>query len=391
MDEERLLREDDFRQEAMHGYPVYKLLRAVNRQYPNNGFINYVDVTEDIYDSNERQLIDEDLRDLINEALQETYINIARDEVWSFPTVPGQREYALPEDCDLRDIQEVTRTFCQHRGPMMPGPVPGPDVVFSLTFYPNGGTGVMEPIEANIGETITLPGCTFTAPGEDPFTGWNIGEKIYQPGDEISMYADMIATAVWGTQVPEYQVRFTVNPIVGNMNGEQNVVEYVPSGEAVPTLPTVTLNPGFLSRGWSLDGTNPIDDETILSTPVTSPKNYVLLSTGIKYTVNIYVSTPGGTGILHFVPVGGTTETRTMTYGGAPFTFTLQYGQTIRDLFSLLKMYDSTNSTSVADLVNVPVTSDRDIPVAVPVVQPYDGGGATPEDPGRDPELEGGN
>lgn len=93
------------------GYPVYKLLRAVNRQYPNNGFINYTDVTETIYDSEEEEdkIISEDLRDLINEALSETYIYIAKDEVYTIPTVAGQREYALPEDCDLRDIQEVVR------------------------------------------------------------------------------------------------------------------------------------------------------------------------------------------------------------------------------------------------------------------------------------------
>lgn len=111
-------------------YPVYKLLRAVNRQYPNNGFINYVDVREDIYDTEEtKRLIDEDLRDLINEAIQEVYKDIAIDETYSFPTVPGQREYALPEDCDLRDIQEVTRTFVGIRGPLRPpfGPNQEPD------------------------------------------------------------------------------------------------------------------------------------------------------------------------------------------------------------------------------------------------------------------------
>lgn len=76
------------------GYPVYKLLRAVNRQYPNNGFINYVDVTESIYDSEDEdkhRLIDEDVRDLINEALNETYIHIAKDEVFTFPTVPRSK------------------------------------------------------------------------------------------------------------------------------------------------------------------------------------------------------------------------------------------------------------------------------------------------------------
>ena len=101
-------------------YPVYKLLRQVNRQYPNNGFINYVDVNEDIYPN---MIVDEDMRDIINECLQEIYKDVALDEVFSFPTVPGQVEYALPEDCDLRDIQEVTRWgYNANHRPL--GPVP---------------------------------------------------------------------------------------------------------------------------------------------------------------------------------------------------------------------------------------------------------------------------
>jgi disulfide oxidoreductase YuzD len=109
------------------GYPVYKLLRAVNRQYPNNGFINYVDVNEDMPNENgEKHIIDEDLRDLINEALNETYIHIAKDEVFTFPTVPGQREYVLPTDCDLRDIQEVVRRGIRPPRPSQCGCYPPP-------------------------------------------------------------------------------------------------------------------------------------------------------------------------------------------------------------------------------------------------------------------------
>lgn len=191
------------------GYPVYKLLRAVNRQYPNNGFINYVDVRDDMYDTDDpetNKIIDEDLRDLINETLQETYINVARDEVFSFPTVPGQREYVLPDDCDLRDIQEVTRTFRGNRGPWVPPPS-GLTRIYSVTFYSNEGEGTMEPIEANIGETITLPECEFTPPEGYVFKCWNIGEKEYEPGDQVSMYANLTATAVW--EKVRYEITLT--------------------------------------------------------------------------------------------------------------------------------------------------------------------------------------
>lgn len=90
-------------------YPAYKLIRTINRQYPNNGFINAVNVSEDTYE-NQHDIIDEDLRDIINECLREVYKDIALEEEWSFPTVAGQNQYSLPQDCDLRDICEVTRT-----------------------------------------------------------------------------------------------------------------------------------------------------------------------------------------------------------------------------------------------------------------------------------------
>lgn len=88
-------------------YPAYKLIRSINRTYPNNGFINAVDVNEETY---EGMIIDEDFRDIINECLQEVYKDVAIEEEFSFPTVPGQNQYVLPDDCDLRDVVEVTRT-----------------------------------------------------------------------------------------------------------------------------------------------------------------------------------------------------------------------------------------------------------------------------------------
>lgn len=197
------------------GYPIYKLLRAVNRQYPNNGFINYVDVREDMYNG---ELIDEDLRDLINETIQEVYKDVAIDEVYSFPTVPGQNQYVLPEDCDLRDIQEVTRTFQGWRGPLCPPPGPPPlTPVYTLYFDNNGkvirsdgtvyylsGDGVMEPMECEIGEKITLPDCEFDPPDKYIFRCWEVNGVEYNPGDEIEMQGDFIATPIWT------QVQFTL-------------------------------------------------------------------------------------------------------------------------------------------------------------------------------------
>jgi hypothetical protein len=189
-------------------YPIYKLLRAVNRQYPNNGFINYVDVREDMYN---HELIDEDLRDLINETIQEVYKDVAIDEVWSFPTVPGQNQYVLPEDCDLRDIQEVTRTFVGCRGPLRPpfGPVPGP-----------------------------IP------PGPDP------------QHDKTVVFS---INPLQGTMTSEH----------GTQTSAGTIEYYIEDGGYLTEIPTVTVASGYIFLGWSLDGTTIVTEEELLNTPIT--------------------------------------------------------------------------------------------------------------------------
>ena len=273
------------------GYPVYKLLRAVNRQYPNNGFINAVDVREDLYGDVEDEIIDEDLRDLINETLQEVYIHVAVDEVYSFPTVAGQKEYSLPEDCDLRDIQEVTRTF---RGYRVPPPPPGPPPIkptFELTFYANGGTGEMEPMEAEIGEKLILPECTFTPPDGLTFKCWDINGRECQPGDEVAMYANLTVMPIW----------------------------------------------------W----------------------------VGEEYTITMYISTFGGTGILHYQRPGEVEHTLTMTYSGEPFVFKVVAGSSIGSVFTVLELHDE-DDNRLASYTSFTPEHDTQIPMAVPVVTPPD-------------------
>lgn len=131
-------------------YPAYKLIRAVNRQYPNNGFINAVSVDEETYRDREEpytDIIPEDFRDIINDCLMDIYKEVAVEEVFSFPTIPGQNQYMLPDDCDLRDICEVTRVFG--------GPNPHP-------------FGFIKPIEEIEGDTPPPP----DMPDNGPYPGW---------------------------------------------------------------------------------------------------------------------------------------------------------------------------------------------------------------------------
>lgn len=277
------------------GYPIYKLLRAVNRQYPNNGFITPVDVREDTYND----MIDEDLRDLINETIQEVYKDVALDEVYSFPTVPGQNQYVLPEDCDLRDIQEVTRTYRGVRGPLpTPPPWPGPTPqTVEVTFDANGGTGTMPPISVTYGEIFIVPECDFVAPEDKEFKYWtdNAGNEL-RPGDEVTFYENETLSAYWDDVDPE--------PV------------------------------------WEI-------------------------------LVRIFVTTPGGVGILHYQPIGGPEQTMTIAYADPGFTIDTHANVPLSDLFTVLEMHDA-NDVFIEglDFVDIVPTEDMEIGCAVPVVEP---------------------
>ena len=273
------------------GYPIYKLLRAVNRQYPNNGFINYVDVREDTYDNTEDQMIDEDLRDLINETIQEVYKDVAIDEVYSFPTVPGQNQYVLPEDCDLRDIQEVTRTYQGFRGPLPrpfgPDPDPGDGNIVMFTISEVFGTLVATQGTMIGDNTVTYSVISGDTVPEVPvaninplydFLGWSIDGTTVIPIDEIlsmPITEPITFTALVDTHYTfDHTVTFTVNPLNGSINGASVERYQVADGQTVPNLPTVTPNTGKEFLGWTLDGTTIIDNSVILSTPVTEDIEY---------------------------------------------------------------------------------------------------------------------
>ena len=392
------------------GYPVYKLIRAVNRQYPNNGFINYVDVKEDMYRDKEEpytDIIDEDLRDLINEAIQEVYIHIARDEVFSFPTVPGQKEYSLPEDCDLRDIQEVTRTFYDRRGPLVPPP-PIPDgEIYIVSFYPNGGSGYMPSIKVNAGTTIILPTCEFTPPDESmSFFFWRDenGDR-FNPGEDVVVYGDMSFTAVWkaGPVDPGRDVTFSINPIEGTFeNGEVSVTYEIPQEEAIENCPLVVPNEGYVFTdtwrvGENVYTTDEIEEMAVTENMLIEPiLEYNPLGpgtgagggdTGTIRTATLSFDANGGTGTMSSIV---SQKNSTITLPAC--TFTGPDGRTFVSWRIDGTTYSAGASYTFPRTGGITAYAQWS---AVPVVTPDpeqpgdngDGGeGSNPLDPGRDPE-----
>lgn len=64
-----------------------------------------------------------------------------------------------------------------------------------VTFDNGGGTGTMDPVWAE-GE-YTLPKCGFTAPAGKQFQCWLVADQQKQPGERITVSADVTVSASW--------------------------------------------------------------------------------------------------------------------------------------------------------------------------------------------------
>ncbi|MBR4201884.1 MAG: dockerin type I repeat-containing protein [Oscillospiraceae bacterium] len=62
-----------------------------------------------------------------------------------------------------------------------------------ISFDANGGTGIMQPVKATVGEQFVLPECTFGAPYEMEFGSWEQGK----PGEKITIAGDTVIKAQW--------------------------------------------------------------------------------------------------------------------------------------------------------------------------------------------------
>lgn len=68
---------------------------------------------------------------------------------------------------------------------------------YTVTFASNGGGGEMERVSVAGGTSYALPACKFTAPANQKFKAWKIGEAEYAPGTAIAVKGSISVTAVW--------------------------------------------------------------------------------------------------------------------------------------------------------------------------------------------------
>ena len=71
------------------------------------------------------------------------------------------------------------------------------DLGYTAKFTSNCGVGVQKDITVKAGEKLTLPACTFIAPGGMVFDCWQKDSNIYKPGEQVSITENTSFTAIW--------------------------------------------------------------------------------------------------------------------------------------------------------------------------------------------------
>ena len=118
----------------------------------------------------------------------------------------------------------------------------------NLVFYPNGGSGTMDPMKVNTAAVINLPANQFTRTGYS-FAGWATsatGEIVYTDEQEFVMPTDSTVAlyAVWSASTNE--LRFNANGGTGTMAS----MHIAATKSAELTSCTFTRN-GYKFIGWS--------------------------------------------------------------------------------------------------------------------------------------------
>lgn len=150
----------------------------------------------------------------------------------------------------------------------------------------NEGTGSMVTMNVTIGETYTLPDCTFTTPEGKVFKEWSvvIGNSdavAKNPGDEIEVTADTTVTAVWAT-------KFMVNVIAKDTDGNELAADITGNGkyfEGTKASLSAKVVEGYNFKGWYLHS-----DEKPYYTgnPINTTNNFEYTVEGDAYLTAVY-------------------------------------------------------------------------------------------------------
>ena len=118
----------------------------------------------------------------------------------------------------------------------------------TVSFNKNGGTGDnVSYTYLPVGKEVTLPECTYTAPANKQFAGWQVGDETKQPGATFILLDgenDYVVNAVW-ENIP-------ANALTGTV-AISGTLKY---GEVLTASVTGSNNTGIFIYQWQRNGAN---------------------------------------------------------------------------------------------------------------------------------------
>ena len=161
------------------------------------------------------------------------------------------------------------------------------DIKVTVTYDANGGSGDMAAATMKQGSTYTLLESTFTAPANQKFKCWKIGNDEYAAGAEITVNEDAKVEAVWEDIMVD--VNFDAGEGSGSMNKES-----VKKGSTFKLPPSKFKAPKNMEfKGWKIG-----DEEKAVGDEITVNDNTTVTAVWKKIPVKVSYDANGGKGSM---------------------------------------------------------------------------------------------
>lgn len=193
-------------------------------------------------------------------------------EVGGTITATAKDNGGLEGDTDKLDSTEKTQTL----------------ETATVSYDRNGGTGEMTGKTVNKGSKYKILANTFTAPANEKFKTWKIGQTEYSAGDEITVKEDTTIKAIW--QDIEVKVSYNPNGGSGDMEGKT-----LKKGSKYTLLESSFKAPdeNHEFKAWEVDG-----QEVPAGTEITVDKDTEVKAVWKKIQVKVTYDANGGSGTM---------------------------------------------------------------------------------------------
>ena len=171
------------------------------------------------------------------------------------------------------------------------------DIVYTISFDPNGGEGNVDPLTFNLNDEYPLPGNFFTAPASKQFKCWEVDGVEKQISDIITIKKDLTIKAIW-EDLDDSILKCTISFDSNGGTGEMNSVEVSINSNYILPSNSFIAPTGKKFKSWEINSISKLQGEEIV---VESNLEVKAIWEDTKYTIT-FVSN-GGTGNMDSVDV----------------------------------------------------------------------------------------